>query len=146
MLVHGAHCELPLDHYASLLNGDNGRRQNKEVAARLIGYGAAHTDRVMFCTDHRVTVLGCGEIRAEEAHIFRLSTPLGLSAMAEPRRMITTLAWLSPINCSHRNYRRAQLEFKAGQSLAEDPMGVTCPQVRRGTVQHEVRGVEVPKS
>lgn len=139
MLVHGAHCELPLDHYASLLKGDNGRRQNKEVASRLIGYGAAHTDRVMFCTDHRVTVLGCGEIRAEEEHIFRLPAPLGLSGMAEPRWMITTLAWLSPINCSHRNYRRAQLEFKAGQSLAEDPMGVTYPQVRRGTVQHEVR-------
>ena len=139
LLVHGAHCELPLDHYASLLNGDGGRRQNKEVAARLIGYGAADTDRVMFCTDHRVTVLGYGEIRAEEAHIFRLPAPPGLSGMAEPRRMITTLAWLSPINCSHRKYRRAQLEFKAGQSLADDPMGVTYPRVRRGTLQHEVR-------
>ena len=53
--------------------------------------------------------------------------------------MITTLAWLSPINCSHRNYRRAQLEFRAGRSLAEDPIGATHPQVRRGTVQHEVR-------
>ena len=139
MLVHGAHCEMPLDHYASLLNGDNGKRQNKEVAARLIGYGAAQTDRVMFSADHRVTVLGCGEIRAEEAHVFRLPAPPGLSGKAEPRRMITTLAWLSPINCSHRSYRRAQLEFKAGQSLAEDPVGVTHPQVRRGTVQHEVR-------
>ena len=139
MLVHGAHCETPLDHYASLLNGHNGKRQNKEVAARLIGYGAAQTERVMYCADHRVTVLGYGEIRAEEAHVFRLPAPPGLSGIVEPRRMIATLAWLSPINCSHRSYRRAQLEFKAGQSLAEDPVGVTQPQVRRGTVQHEVR-------
>ena len=139
LLVHGAHCELPHDHYGSLLNGDNGKHQNKEVVTRLIGYGASHTDRVMFCTDHRVTVVGCGEIGAEEAQTFRLPAPPGLSGKAEPRRMITTLAWLSPINCSHRNYRRAQLEFRAGQSLAQDPAGVTYPQVRRGTVQHEVR-------
>ncbi len=139
LLVHGAHCELPLDHYASLLNGDNRKRQNKEVATRLIGYGASDTERAMFCTDHRVTVVGCGEIGAEEAHTFRLPSPPGLSGIADPRRMITTLAWLSPINCSHRNYRRAQLEFRAGRSLAEDPIGATYPQVRRGTVQHEVR-------
>jgi hypothetical protein len=139
LLVHGAHCELPLDHYASLLNDANGKRQNKEVATRLIGYGAADTERAMFCTDHRATVVGCGEIGAEEAHTFRLPAPLGLSGIADPRRIITTLAWLSPINCSHRNYRKAQLEFRAGRSLAEDPIGATHPQVRRGTVQHEVR-------
>ena len=139
LLVHGSHCEMPLDHYASLLNGDNGKRQNKEVVTRLIGYGATDTERAMFCTDRRVTVVGCGEIGAEEAHTFRLPAPPGLSGMADPRRMITTLAWLSPINCSHRNYRRAQLRFSVGQFLAEDPIGATHPQVRRGTVQHEVR-------
>lgn len=138
LLVHGAHCELPLDHYASILNGHSGRRQSKEVASRLVGYGVASTGRVMLCTDHRVTVLGSGEIGADEAHIFRLPTPQGLSGVAEPRRMITTLAWLSPINCSHRRYRRAQLEFTAARTLAEEPVGVTYPQVRRGTVQHEV--------
>ena len=139
LLVHGADCERPLDHYAALLDCDNGKRQNKEVATRLIGYGASDTERAMFCTDHRVTVVGCGEIGAEEAHTFHLPAPPGLSGMADPRRMITTLAWLSPINCSHRNYRRAQLGFRTGQSLAEDPIGATNPQVRRGTVQHEVR-------
>ncbi len=139
LLVHGANYERPLDHYASLLNGDNGRRRNKEVATRLIGYGTSYTDRVMFCTDHRVTVVGCNEIGAEEAHTFRLPIPPSLSGVADPRRMITTLAWFSPINCFHRNYRRAQLGFRAGQTLAEDPVGATNPQVRRGTVQHEVR-------
>ena len=139
LLVHGANCELPLDHYAALLNGDNGKRQNKEVATRLIGYGTSDTVRVMFCTDHRVTVVGCGEIGVEEAHTFRFPNPTGLSGIADPRRMITTLAWFSPINCSHRNYRRAQLHFTAGRSLADDPIGATNPQVRRGTVQHEVR-------
>ena len=53
--------------------------------------------------------------------------------------MITTLAWLSRINCSHRNYRRARLEFKAGQFQAEDPIEATHRRVRRGAVQHEVR-------
>ena len=139
LLVHGAHCELPLKHYSSILNSDNGTRQDKEVASRLVGYGPAHTDRVMLCTDHRVTVLGCGEISVEEAHVFRFPVPVSLSGVAEPRRMITTLAWLSPINCAHRGYRRAHLEFSADRFLAENPVGVTRFQAGRGTVQHEVR-------
>lgn len=58
LLVHGAACEFPLNLYASLLNGEHGTRAKKSLATRLIGYGAVDLDRVMFCNDQRVTVLG----------------------------------------------------------------------------------------
>lgn len=146
LLVHGAHCDVPLSHYAALLNGDGNAGQKKDVASRLIGYGRVEPSRVMTCTDHRVTVLGCGEIGVDETHTFRLPAPLGLSGKADNRRIISTLSWFSPINLIHRNYRRAQLQFSVGRELADRPVGVTYPRVRRGTVQHEVlegRGAKV---
>ena len=146
LLVHGADCETPLDYYASMLNRNGGTLQNKDVATRLFGYGSANLGRVMLCTDHRITVLGSGEIGAEEAHTFLFPAPPGLSGIAAERRMIATLAWLSPINCGHRNYRRAQLRCTLDRQLANTPVGTTQPRVRRGTVQHEVlvgKGAEV---
>ncbi len=136
LLVHGAHYEF--DRYVPLLNGQWNTRQKKALAMRLIGYGPAEPDRVMICTDQRVTVLGCGEIGADEAHIFSLPAPPVLSGRADLRRMISTLSWLSPINLEHRNYRRAQLQFKVGRELADKSVGVTYPGSLRGTVQHEV--------
>lgn len=53
--------------------------------------------------------------------------------------MISTLAWLSPINCSHRDYRRARLEAKPDRRLARTSVGATYPHFNRGTVQHDVR-------
>ena len=138
LLVHGAQCEFPLDHYSSKLNGNGTTRQKKDLAARLVGYGSADMGRIAFCTDHRVTVLGCGTIGQDETHTFYLPAPPSLSGIAEKRRVVTTLAWLSPINCSHQNYRRARLELRAGRELANQPIGVTQPAVLRGTVQHDV--------
>ena len=138
LLVHGAQCEFPLGHYSSMLNGNGTTPQKKALAARLVGYGSADIGRIAFCTDHRVTVLGCGTIGQDETHTFYLPAPPGLSGIAEKRRLVTTLAWLSPINCSHRNYRRARLELRAGRELANQPIGVTQPAVFRGTVQHDV--------
>lgn len=139
LLVHGANCQFPLGHYAAILDEENGTSANKSLATRLIGYGFVNLDRVMFCNDHRVTALGWGEIGRDEAHVFRFPAPQGLSGVASKRRMISTLAWLSPINCSHRNYRRAYLEAKLDRSLAETSIGVTYPNFNRGTVRHDVR-------
>ena len=138
LLVHGAHCEYPLNHYSSILNGNGTVGQKKSLASRLVGYGSADIERVMFCTDHRVTVLGCGTIGQDEVHTLNLPLPPGLSGIAAKRRMVTTLAWLSPINCSDRNYRRARVRLQVGRELADQPIGVTQPAVFRGTVQHDV--------
>ena len=44
-----------------------------------LGYGPADFDRGTICTDQRVIVLGCGELRAEEGHIYNVPLPPALS-------------------------------------------------------------------
>ena len=57
--------------------------------------------------------------------------------------MIVTLAWFSPINPSHRNFREAKLELKPSKKWETTPLSLKRKdsdynQVSRGTVQHEV--------
>ncbi|UYT22303.1 S8 family peptidase [Pseudomonas paraeruginosa] len=144
LLVHGAKqdddaCKAIT---AALKTRDNSR-QFKEVMARYLGYGAVQIERVLACTEQRGTVLGCGEIRENEIHEYRLPLPPGLANSQEWRRMVVTLAWLSPVNPSHRNYREAKLELSPSNKWAELPLKLARQdgdhnQVLRGTVQHEV--------
>ena len=144
LLVHGAKqdddaCKAIT---AALKTPDNSR-QFKEVMARYLGYGAVQIERVLACTEQRGTVLGCGEIRENEIHEYRLPLPSGLSGSQAWRRMIVTLAWFSPINPEHRNFREAKLELSPVGGWGDLPLKLARRdadhhQVLRGTVQHEV--------
>jgi len=127
---------------AALKTRDNSR-QFKEVMARYLGYGAVQIERVLACTEQRGTVLGCGEIRENEIHEYRLPLPPGLSNSQAWRRMVVTLAWFSPVNPGHRNFREAKLELSPANNWSTLPLKLARQdgdhnQVLRGTVQHEV--------
>lgn len=144
LLVHGAKqdddaCKAIT---AALKTRDNSR-QFKEVMARYLGYGAVQIERVLACTEQRGTVLGCDEIRENEIHEYRLPLPPGLSGSQVWRRMTVTLAWFSPVNPGHRNFREAKLELSPVGGWADLPLKLARQdadhnQVLRGTVQHEV--------
>lgn len=144
LLVHGAKqdddaCKAIT---AALKTRDNSR-QFKEVMARYLGYGAVQIERVLACTEQRGTVLGCGEIRENEIHEYRLPLPPGLSSSQEWRRMVVTLAWFSAVNPDHRNFREAKLEISPANNWGTLPLKLARRdgdnnQVLRGTVQHEV--------
>lgn len=144
LLVHGAKqdddaCKAIT---AALKTRDNSR-QFKEVMARYLGYGAVQIERVLTCTEQRGTVLGCGEIRENEIHEYRLPLPPGLSSSQAWRRMVVTLAWFSPVNPDHRNFREAKLELSPVGGWGDLPLKLARQdadhnQVLRGTVQHEV--------
>ncbi|CEF22411.1 S8 family peptidase [Xanthomonas citri] len=144
LLVHGAKqdddaCAAII---AALKTQDNSR-QFKEVMSRYLGYGAVQIERVLACTEQRGTVLGCGEIRENEIHEYRLPLPPGLSSSQEWRRMVVTLAWFSPVNPGHRNFREAKLEMSPAKNWGTLPLKLARQdgdhnQVLRGTVQHEV--------
>ncbi len=144
LLVHGAKqdddaCKAIT---AALKTRDNSR-QFKEVMARYLGYGAVQIDRVLACAEQRGTVLGCGEIRENEIHEYRLPLPPSLSSSQEWRRMVVTLAWFSPVNPGHRNFREAKLEMSPASNWGALPLKLARQdgdhnQVLRGTVQHEV--------
>lgn len=144
LLVHGAKQDDDACRTitAALKTRDNSR-QFKEVMARYLGYGAVQIERVLACTEQRGTVLGCGEIRENEIHEYRLPLPPGLANSQEWRRMVVTLAWFSPVNLGHRNYREAKLELSPSNKWGELPLKLARQdgdhnQVLRGTVQHEV--------
>ncbi|WP_082744663.1 S8 family peptidase [Burkholderia seminalis] len=145
LLVHGA--RQPDDAKELLttaLKNARNSRQFKEVLARYIGYGATDIERVLTCTEQRATVLGCSEIGEGEVHEYAFPLPIDLSARKLWRRLVVTLAWLTPINPDHRNLREAKLELEPGGATWDDiPLKLKRQdgdhnQVLRGTVQHEV--------
>ena len=149
LLVHGAKQDGDAcNAITAALKTPKNSRQFKEVMARYLGYGAVEIERVLACTEQRGTVLGCGEIHENEIHEYRLPLPPGLSSNQVWRRMVVTLAWFSPVNPDHRNFREAKLELSPVGGWGDLPLKLARQdadhnQVLRGTVQHEV--VEVAK-
>lgn len=143
MLVHGASWG---DSYALLdqvFDGpDNGSERwwrIKRACAQFLGYGPADFDRGTVCTDQRVIVLGCGELDADEGHVYNVPLPPALNAQTVKRRLTITLAWFTPINPRHRAYRVADLWFDPPATpLNVKRTDADHDAVTRGTVQHEV--------
>ena len=140
LLVHGADQGHARELYTEILKNPLNSRTFKEYVGRFLGYGAANIDKVMACTDQRVTVLGFGQLSKDEAHEFRLPLPPSLSAKAQRRRLTVTLGWLTPVNSKHQKYRIAHLWFdpKTENPIAPNRMYADHRAVQRGTVQHEV--------
>jgi hypothetical protein len=127
------------DALAEVLKTPDNSRMFKEHAGRFLGYGAVDVSRLGSATDQRATMIGCAAIQADEAHVHRIPLPPSLSGRRLWRRLTITLAWLTPINASHRSYRRAALWF----DTPDDPLRGERQQcdyraVQRGTLQHEV--------
>jgi hypothetical protein len=108
---------------------------------RYFGYGWTARNHSLGCPSNGVTLLAVGDLGAREEEDIALPLPPGLSGMVGLLRVTATLAWLSPINWRHRQYRRAKLGFRR-------PVGPLAPVVtstqvgaqkgQRGTVQHQV--------
>ncbi|MCB1918712.1 MAG: S8 family peptidase [Candidatus Competibacteraceae bacterium] len=115
-----------------------GNKQKRGIT-RFLGYGVADPARVEACVAQRATVLGAGLLQQDEAHEYELPIPVELSNTTEWRRLIITLAWLTPVNPTHRVYRKAKLSFQPPKDLlAVDRQHADWQQVQKGTVQHEV--------
>lgn len=143
LLVHGASWGKARDILEPVLNIDIARKR-KDALKRYLGYGLVEPDRSLFSLPNRVTVLGFGRLGDNEGNIFELPLPGVLSEQSIMRRLIITLAWLSPINPLHRNYRKSALWFDFVPTLEEfNPLGLSRKDyqfdtVKRGTLQHEI--------
>jgi hypothetical protein len=138
LLVHGADWAEAGTRYESILRNSQNSRFFKDYVGRFLGYGMANMAKVMACDDHRVTVLGFGQLDDGEGQEFRFPLPPSLSAVTERRRLTITLAWLTPVNCRRQNYRIAHLWFDPKNNLAPSRICADHRAVQRGTVQHEV--------
>lgn len=137
LLVHGAEWDGLFGPYRQAL-GAHPSRTFRDYVARFLGYGRPDFGRVAVGADQRVTVLGFGSLGDAEAAEFALPLPPSLSGINVRRRVIGTLAWMTPINSRRQNYRVAHLWFDVSGNVASTRAYADHRAVQRGTVQHEV--------
>ncbi|MFG0252401.1 MAG: S8 family peptidase [Phycisphaerales bacterium JB038] len=144
LLVHGCAWGDLEGIIATLAPDESSWEKRRRLIAHYLGYGAADLDRSIFATDQRVLLLGCADIAAEEGHIYTLPLPSALSGLKNRRRLTATLAWTTPVNSLHRDYRRAALFLKVqGDSGGFDSTDEVHDQLSGvGTVQHVMYSTE----
>jgi hypothetical protein len=143
LLVHGAEWGNTGKRLEDLFGPPGrGHLQRRENVTRFLGYGRPDINRVLDCVAERATLFGIGELLVDTEDAFDIPLPPSIDGTTEARRLTITLAWLSPINPRHQNYRAATLEvFPGGDDAyslavkrrASQP---THHAVDRGTVFH----------
>lgn len=145
LLIHGARW----GHNADLLGdlfGPHGKGKHverRDNVARFLGYGVPRVDEVLDCKENRATLAGYGAIGGGQANVHRIPLPPSLEGITEPRSLVVTVAWISPTNPNHQEYRRAKLEVDTtdtpGSALGvrRSPRQPDGHSVARGTVFHE---------
>lgn len=107
---------------------------------RAIGNGILLRDFSSGCATNEAVLLFLGQIRATQEQSLEIPLPDGLS-VREAKRIDATLAWLSPINWKHRQYRRAALSFVTPEGAIPKlgpASGISADASKAGaaTVQH----------
>lgn len=138
LLVHAADWARR-DIVDDALKTSENTRQYREYVTRVLGYGEMDVSRLAQCTDHRVTVLGGGELDDDHAHVHRFPLPPSLAGKTGWRRLTITLTYFSPVNPFHRSWRRAQIWFNPPTDrLAIKRTQADWQAAQRGTLQHEI--------
>lgn len=148
LLIHSAKWGEDADLLGALFGpqGTGKHVERRDNIARFLGYGIPRVDEVLGCTENRATLAGYGTIGGGQTNIHRIPLPPSLERITDPRFLAITVAWISPTNPNHQEYRRAKLEVGTTDAL-RDALGVSrIPRqpdghsVVRGTVFHERYG------
>lgn len=118
--------------------------RRKEAVSRAMGYGPVD-GRLVDGGGHRVTLLGEGHIRKEQRHEWPIPIPDDLRASTEFRKIVVTLAWLTPVSANSSQYRAIGLNMVGASGTTGIWAGVkrhgAQPAVgfaKRGTLIHAV--------
>lgn len=121
------------------------RERRKEAVARAMGYGAVDPERLFGAGGHRVTLLAEDRIVKDERQMWRVPLPDELRSYAEFRRIVVTLAWLTPVSPNSSQYRTVGLSLLGRTGKSDLWEGVQRvghqPAIgfgRRGTLIHSV--------
>lgn len=147
MTVHGCSWDGIEENIEKFLPDGLDGRTIKGIKRQWLGYGYPDFDKSLVCNSQRVTVLGFGDLRNEEAHVYRMPLPPSLASKNVKRRLTVTLSWMSDVAPQTQRYRKAKLwvEMPENQRIADtrtDLADAWAP--RRGTLQHEVFESDVP--
>ncbi|MFZ3132640.1 MAG: S8 family peptidase [Desulfosporosinus sp.] len=139
MLVHGAEWGELFKTFNSALGTP---KRATDYMYRFFGYGKPNIDKAVECAKNRITLIGYGELKDGEAHLFDLPLPFDeFSREKILRRLTATMACFSPITPSRQAYRSAQLWFTivgAKKHLIDKRVDADWTAVRRGSLQHEI--------
>lgn len=116
--------------------------RHRDNIARFLGYGRPEIERVLDCAAERATLFTYGDIRQDRQEEFDIPLPPSIEGTTEVRRLTMTLAWLTPVNARHQQYRSATLELLptgdenyslAVERLRHQPTHIA---INRGTLSH----------
>jgi hypothetical protein len=114
-------------------------RDMLRLKTRFLGHGAVEPERALFSTDQRVVMLGWDSLANKQAHNYHVPLPPSLRAQRVKRRLTVSLAWFTPVNPWHKDYRRAFLWFSPDKDpLALNNADLDAKTAGRGTLQHQV--------
>ena len=137
LIAHGASWNAAKELFEDAFDDD--RYSIKSMISRLLGYGFVDTAFSKECYQNKVTTIGVGVINVDQSFIHNIPLPEEINGVVCKKRLVVTLAWLSPINSLHQKYRKAKLIA----SLDKDPLHLTSKEVtqsmsQKGTLQHEI--------
>lgn len=110
-------------------------------ADKLVGNGAIARDLANGCLATQGTMLFTGDIAPKQSVSIVVPLPNDLALLRDVRTVTVTLAWFSPINWNHRQYRRAKLIVDGPPEIPSKlrhSRGAPYKPSERGTVQHRV--------
>lgn len=140
MLVHGAQWGDLYNVFSNALGFTN-RKYSPDYLHKFLGYGIPNIERSIECAKNRITLIGYGELKNGEAHLFDLPLPFVLNREKILRRLTATLTYFTPIVPTRQKYRVAQLWYtieSGKKNLLDDRVDIDWQAAVRGTVQHEI--------
>lgn len=145
LLVHGSRWNGNHELLKEVCGPADTRRhvERAENATRFLGFGIPDPTRSLECTANRATLVGYGSLNPSNATSYRVPLPRCLERVTDPRSLVVTIAWLSPVRTGHQNYRCIRFEAEP-LSPPIQVLGVkrqksqpSDPTVKRGSVFHE---------
>ena len=117
-------------------------QRHRDNISRFLGYGRPEIGRVLDCTAERATLFAYGDLTEDSQDEFDIPLPPSIESSTQVRRLTMTLAWLTPVNPRHQQYRAATLEVlpngddKFSLAVARVSDQPTHYAINRGTVSH----------
>lgn len=137
LLVHSAVWPEAAEQWAEDMDADGNTR--RRLLTQHVGFGVLAPERIVGATPQRVTLLGAGAIANNKRHSFRFPLPPGMASAVGWRRLVVTLAWLTPTVPNTQRYRTAELSFGSPRDdLRIKPTQADHVMNGKGTVLHEV--------
>lgn len=141
LLAHGAeHTVQATDVICKHLKNSDNSRTFKSDLNQYFGFGVVNESRIHGCEKNQATLIYTGIIKDGAAHEYNLPLPPSLAAETLYRRLVVTIAWFSPVNHKHQDYRGAQLWATPAHEVIQTENGdYYHHHLKNGTIFHEVK-------